>query len=86
MMLGNLTINQIENELGIEFTDEHKKLLTETHQDKVNIPLEKGKWHCFYLPFYFVCSDKEMAEQWVEIFKSYDVSKFKTQIGIAWER
>ena len=86
-MLGNLMPEQIAERLNIKFSEEHIKLMNETHQSKVNnTPLESGKWHCYDLPFNFVCSDRETAEKWSEIFKSYDANKFAEQIGISWEK
>ena len=50
-MLGNLSVKDIENRLGIELSEEHRQELNNTHQDKVNdTPLEEGHWHCYDIP------------------------------------
>jgi hypothetical protein len=59
-MLGNLTVNQIEKRLGIEFHDEIKSFMNESHQAKAD-KIAKGKWHCFDIPFNLVCGDIEIA-------------------------
>jgi hypothetical protein len=62
MMLGNLSVSQIETRLGIEFPAEIRDLMTANHQPAAN-DIEKGKWHCFDIPFHLVCGDVEIATQ-----------------------
>ena len=84
--LGNLTVEQIERRLGIEFTEEDRKELKENYQAKVNdTPLEPGKWHCFDMPFILMTNDRESAEKYLNIFQEYDQSKFKECFQIGWE-
>lgn len=65
-MLGNLNVSQIEKRLGIEFPEDIKEFMKQTHEPNAsNIP--KGKWHCFDLPFNLVCGDMEVA---TKIFNS----------------
>lgn len=62
IMLGNLTATQIEKRLGVDFPEQIKKFMEQTHQsDATNIA--KGKWHCFDIPFNLVCGDMETAEK-----------------------
>jgi len=65
-MLGNLSVCQIEKRLGIEFPLEIKEFMIKTHQPNAS-NIEKGKWHCFDLPFTLVCGDLEIA---TKIFNS----------------
>lgn len=66
IMLGNLSVSQIEERLGIEFPEETRELMRKTHESNAsNIP--KGKWHCFDIPFNLVCGDMEIA---TKIFNS----------------
>lgn len=66
IMLGNLSVSQIENRLGIEFPNDIKDFMKQTHHANAdNIPL--GKWHCFDIPFNIVCGDIEIA---TKIFNS----------------
>lgn len=65
-MLGNLSISQIENRLGIEFPDEIREFMKITHQSNAN-HIGKSQWHCFNIPFKIVCGDMEIA---TKIFES----------------
>lgn len=58
--LGNLSVSQIEKRLGIEFPEEIREFMKQTHQDDAS-NIEKGKWHCFDIPFNLVCGDMEIA-------------------------
>lgn len=78
--LGNLTVEQIEKRLGIEFSESERKELNETRENKANnIPI--GKWHCFDIPFTIACGGYDFAERIKEILTSY-VNGMKGQIGI----
>lgn len=66
MMLGNLSVQQIEKRLGIEFPEEIRELMRKTHESNAN-NIPKGKWHCFDIPFNMVCGDIEIA---TKIFNS----------------
>ena len=59
-MLGNLTVNKIEERLGIVFPDEIREFMKSTHQPEAN-NVAKGKWHCFDIPFVLVCGDIDIA-------------------------
>ena len=61
-MLGNLTIDQIEKRLGIEFSEEIREFMKKTHQGRAE-NIEKGKWHCFDIPFNLVCGDMDIAKK-----------------------
>lgn len=81
IMLGNLTVSQIEKRLGIEFPEEIRKFMTKNHQPEAN-NIVKGKWHCFDMPFNLVCGDIETA---TKIFNSVKdkSSKCKEQLQIS---
>lgn len=68
--LGNLTVKQIEERLGIEFPEEIREFMNKNHQPEAN-NIVKGKWHCFDIPFVLVCGDMEVAA------KIYDSVKHK---------
>ena len=82
IMLGNLTVEQIEERLNIKFTEEHKKELRETWQQKAE-NIKPGKWHFFDIPLVMACGDKETAQKMCAIFKSYDLSH-TPQFGVSW--
>ncbi len=81
MMLGNLSVKQIEERLGIEFPEEIREFMKNTHNpDANNIPC--GKWHCFDLPFNMVCGDLETATKIYESVKEKS-SECKTTMQIS---
>lgn len=61
-MLGNLSIYQIEDRLGIMFPEEIREFMIKNHQPTAN-NIAVGKWHCFDIPFNLVCGDFETAEK-----------------------
>ena len=66
MMLGNLSVKQMEERMGIEFPKELKEILIKYRQENVSIDMAEGFWHCFDLPFTFVCGGKDLAELMVK--------------------
>ena len=68
MMLGNLSVEQIEERLGIEFPEEIRELMNNTRQLEAQ-NIAKGKWHCFDIPFKLVCGDMEIATKIFEGLK-----------------
>lgn len=62
IMLGNLSVEQIEKRLGIEFPENIKDFMNKNHQTEAN-HIQKGKWHCFDIPFNIVCGDMETASK-----------------------
>ncbi len=62
MMLGNLSVKQIEEKLGIEFPEEIREFMKKTHQPLAN-GVKEGQWHCFDLPFVLACGDMKTAER-----------------------
>ena len=60
IMLGNLSVTQIELRLGIDFPEDIREFMNQNHQAKAG-KTEKGKWHCFDIPFNLVCGDIETA-------------------------
>ncbi len=85
IMLGNLTLKQIEERTGIVISSEDREILGEMRQEKAE-NIMPGKWHCFDLPFMIVCGDKPTAEKVVKILSQYDWSKAKEALRISWEK
>jgi hypothetical protein len=59
--LGNLSIEKMEERLGIIFPQELKTFLQDKHQDNAG-KLALDKWHCFDAPFVLNCQNREMAQ------------------------
>ena len=85
IMLGNLTLSQIEERTGIFISAEDRAELNGMRQEKAE-NIASGKWHCFDLPFIIVCGDKPTAEKVVKILSVYDWSKSKQALQISWEK
>lgn len=78
--LGNLSVEQIERDYGVEFSQEDKNWLKEHRRQAVNsIPLGKDKWHCYDIPRIFAVGSKEFAHELFNRLKNYE---FKGQIEI----
>ncbi len=70
-MLGNLTVKQIQDRLGIEFPQDIQDFMRKSNQSEAN-NIAKGKWHCFDIPFTIVFGDYDIAK------KVYDALKDKS--------
>lgn len=68
IMLGNLSVNQIESRLGIEFPKDIQEFMNDTHQANAG-NVAKDKWHCFDVPFNIVCGDIDIATKIYESVK-----------------
>lgn len=66
LMIGNLSVDQMESRLGIEFPADIKAWMKENHQSNA-ANVAAGKWHCFDVPFCLDCGDMETA---TKIFES----------------
>lgn len=83
VMLGNLSVQQIEERLGIKLTDEERAFLSSLRQERAE-KIAKDKWHCFDIPFVMVCGSRETAMKICEILRPYE-SKMTRAIRIAIE-
>ena len=62
IMLGNLSVAEIESRLGIKFPQDIADFMSDNHQASAQNVLP-GKWHCFDIPFNLVCGDVETAKK-----------------------
>jgi hypothetical protein len=62
IMLGNLTVDQIERRAGVDFGEELKALLNSTHKPSAT-NIGDGEWHCFDIPFTLVCGGMPFAQK-----------------------
>ena len=81
MMLGNLTVKEIEERTGVSFPEEIRDFMNQTHNPDAN-NISKGKWHCFDMPFTLVCGDMDTA---LKIYNSVKERSgdFKEQLQIS---
>ena len=82
IMLGNLSVKQIEERLGIEFPEDTREFLKNSHQAEA-LHIKPGKWHCFDIPFNVVCGDYDTAKKIYESVKDKsDQCKTSLQFSI----
>lgn len=81
IMLGNLTVDEIEVRAGVSFSHELKELMEATHQQSA-ANVQEGKWHCFDIPFAIVCGGMPLAQRIYDLLKN-DADKFNEPLQIA---
>lgn len=81
IMLGNLTVPEIEKRAGVIFPDDLKQLMAATHQPGAS-NIADGKWHCFDIPFTLVCGGMPLAQRVYDNLKS-QAGSFKEPLQIA---
>jgi len=84
IMLGNFSIEAMENKLNIKFPEELKEIMVNTRQEDVSHKIKEGKWHCFHLPFVIVCGNKDFAVKIAEYLKPL-AEEMTGTIEIAWQ-
>lgn len=82
IMLGDLSVSQIEKRIGVDFPEEIRKFMKESHQPSAS-DVQKGKWHCFDIPFNIVCGDVETATKIFNSVKDSKVIKEKLQFSLS---
>lgn len=83
ILLGNLSVEQIENRMGVSFPETIKTDLLENRQESADTStLKTGEWHCFDIPFTMVCGSRELAQK---IFDSMQelISDIKTPLQLS---
>ena len=87
IMLGNLSVKEVEERLGITFNDELKKLINEENRQhkvsdrrKDDVKWEKD-WHCFDIPFMIMLRNYDLA---VKVKDLLDKESHKRTIQISW--
>lgn len=68
--LGNLSIERIEREYGVAFTNEDKQWLQEHHQDEAS-NIQSDKWHFFDIPRVMMTGSHECAKEIYDRFEKY---------------
>jgi len=81
MLLGNLSLKEIQNRTGVEFPQVLVDYMETRHQSCAS-NIKKGKWHCFDIPFILVAGDLETATEIYNNLKSLS-GDFKEEMQIA---
>ena len=80
LMLGNLSVDDMQKRTGVEFPAELIEYMADKHQSKAE-NVQAGKWHCFDIPFVLVCGDMETAQHIFEHLSPL-ANGFKEQMKI----
>lgn len=83
MMLGNQSLEQMEKRLGILIPTELSEYMADHRQENVSIPIAKGYWHCFDLPFTLVCGGEELRDMVVKALSPLG-SEVKEPMGVCY--
>ena len=81
IMLGNLTVDQIEKRAGVVFPESLKEYMKPRQQASAT-NIQTGKWHCFDMPFMLVCGGMEVATEIHNSLKDQSAN-FKQQLSIS---
>ena len=82
VMLGNVSVDEMQNRTGIDFPDELIEFMDGTREHSAN-NVKHGQWHCFDLPFVLLCGDKGTAQKIYDQLKPFTADfKEKLQISI----
>lgn len=81
IMLGNLSLEEMQKRSGVEFPLELIEYMTPRKQEKAE-NVKEGMWHCFDIPFTLLVGDMETAK---EIYKYLSPlsSDFKEKMQIS---
>lgn len=87
IMLGNLSIEQMEERTGITLSDEDREYMRANRQERVgDRELGENKWHCFDIPLMLEVHDKQTAEHYMDLLGKYDWSNCREALQISWEK
>lgn len=81
ILLGNLSIQEIESRVGVEFPETAKDYMAPRKQEEAQ-HIRPGSWHCFDIPFTLLCGDRETAQA-VYDHLSPIASQFKEPLQVA---
>lgn len=63
IMLGNLSIAEIEKRSGVKFPEDLIAYMQPRKQEEEARNVKVGCWHCFDIPFTLVCGDMDTATE-----------------------
>lgn len=72
--IGNLRVEDIEEQLKIKFTEEERDYLNSTCQEDVSIDLDAERWHFYDLPRVLVFGSRKSHARFKEILSNHKIS------------
>ena len=83
IMLGNLSLEQIEDRCGVTFPEPFRSTFKDKRQEHATID-KKGVWHGFDIPFVIVCGGEDLFNQVKDNLLPL-ADKFKKPLGITYK-
>lgn len=84
IMLGNLSLQQLQDRSGFDFPQEALELLKDRQETVNKTKIADGRWHCFDIPFMVMCGSEQMARDLSMALMSH-AHKFKVPLQISWD-
>lgn len=72
ILIGNLTIEDLEKDLGIKFNEEDRQYLNSTRQEDVSKKLASDAWHFFDIPRRLVLGSPKAHRKFKDLLKKYE--------------
>lgn len=82
IMLGNLSVEQMEKRLGIALKDEDRDVLSALRENVCNKVAGNDKIHIHDIPFFIVCGTKETYDRVIALLTPY-ANEFNATLQIA---
>ena len=82
MMLGNLSLDEMEKLAEVKFPQAFKDEMIKHRQQNISQSMIAGKWHCYHLPFELVLGGKSL----IPLVKEHLVplsSRFKKSLQVS---
>lgn len=83
IFLGNLSIDQIAERCGIDFSTEDRNFMAQRREQSAQ-DIAPHKWHEFDIPLSIMCGSKEFAILVRDKLEQYDWSHCKEVLNITW--
>ena len=81
IMLGDLSLKQMGDRLGVKIPEPFRTKFDKKHQDKAK-NIQVGEWHCFDIPFNLICGDIKIAQSFYGVMKEF-ASDVKEQLYVS---
>lgn len=80
--LGNILVHEFPKYFDITLSEEHAKIMRETHQNNADTDkLKRREWHMLDIPRILVCGSKAFADELIAILNQY---KIKGTLQMSW--
>lgn len=84
IMLGNLSLQEIQDRSGFQFPQEALNLLQNRQEEVNGMKIADGAWHGFDIPFMIMCGSEKMARDLAMVLMPHS-HRFKTPVQISWD-